>query len=135
MTQRTPLFILTFIACVASSLLALAYVFPEDGVTYEYTFELKFPTIDKLLERAELEYSDISETIAAVNSIANAKDTIALVSEADTIEIDTTDTTELIVQRKWVDIDSMRSAEKYLQPIEFKDGNAQVIYSFFEALE
>lgn len=130
MTQRTPLFILTFIACVASSLLALAYVFPEDSVTYQYTFELKFPTIDKLLERAEPEYKDISETIAAVDSIANAEDTLALDAE-----IDTTDTTELIVQRKWVDVDSMRSAEKYLQPIEFKDGNAQVIYSFFEALE
>ncbi|GAB5538281.1 MAG: hypothetical protein Salg2KO_03840 [Salibacteraceae bacterium] len=108
---------------------------PEDGLTYEYTLELKFPTLDRLLEKREPQYKDISESIDAVDSLAFAEDTALIASVPDTISIDTADTTELQVNRKWVNVDSMRSAEKYLQPIEFKGGDASVLYRFFEALE
>ena len=72
MSNRGPGFILIFILAVATALLAIAWVFPEDGLSIDYSYQIKYPTMERLLGSEEPEYKNISETIMLADSIADA---------------------------------------------------------------
>ncbi|MEZ4721206.1 MAG: hypothetical protein R2813_04940 [Flavobacteriales bacterium] len=148
MTERKPGFILLFSFLLSCSLVGLALVFPEGGVVLPYGMTLRYPTINHLLGEDKVEYADISETINLADALADEEEEISETVIQDTLivlELDTTvasvDTTEVkrpfIPKRKpkKVNVDSLRAAEKYLQPIEFKNNDASVLYKFFAALD
>lgn len=130
MPNRGPGFIFLFLIAVAAVLLLIAWVFPEDGLRIDYSYQIKYPTMDRLLGESEPEYKNISETIMMADSIAEA-----MHQEEAEIVLDTIDTLLTQPKPKWVNVDSMRAAEKYLRPIEFKDDNPISLYSFFKALD
>lgn len=130
MSNRRPSFIFFFLIAVSAVLLAIAYIFPEDGLSIGQVYRVKYPTIDRLLGNATPEYRDINKTILMADSL-----TAVMQNEELEVAIDTTDTVPLLPKLKWVNVDSMRAAEKYLRPIEFADSDASSLYSFFEALD
>jgi len=130
MSNRGPVFILLFLIAVSAGLISIAFVFPEDGLTIDYAYRVKYPTVDRLLGHSEPEYKNISETIMLADSIADA------MHDQETVyEVDTIDSIIEAPQPKWVNVDSMRAAEKHLRPIEFKGDDPSSLYTFFSALD
>lgn len=130
MPNRGPGFIFLFIAAVASILLALAWFYPEDGLILDYHYVVKYPTIHRILGNDEPEYKNIAETIELADSIAEA-----IYVEEESELHDTVDTAPKVRVRKWVNVDSMRAAEKYVRPIEFQNNDPSPLYAFFKALD
>jgi lysophospholipase L1-like esterase len=130
MSNRGPGFILIFILAVATALLAIAWVFPEDGLSIDYSYQIKYPTMERLLGSEEPEYKNISETIMLADSIADA-----MHEEEIELEVDTIDSILEPPKPKWVNLDSMRAAEKYLRLIEFKNNDPSSLYAFFKSLD
>lgn len=130
MTQRGPGFVLVFLLSVAASLVALAAMIPDDGLPISFEYNVKYPTLNELLERKTPEYVDITGAIAIADSLDAVDDEFV-----EDILIDTIDTALLVVRSKRVNVDSMRAAEKYLQPIEFANNDPSSLYPFFEALD
>jgi hypothetical protein len=125
MPNRKPSFIFFFLIAVSAVLLSIAYIFPEDGLSIGHFHRIKFPTLNKLIGDSQPEYTSIDNTILLADSLANA-----LSAELEP-PLDQTET----AKQKWINVDSMRAAEKYLIPIEFADNDASVLYSFFNALD
>ena len=130
MSNRGPGFVFLFIVAVATVLLGLAWIFPEDGLSIDYSYQIKYPTMDRLMGESDPEYKNISETIMLADSIADA-----MHEEEIQMEVDTLDSIAIPPKPKWVNVDSMRAAEKYLRPIEFKNDDPSSLYSFFRAID
>jgi lysophospholipase L1-like esterase len=134
MTERGPGFILAFMLMVTIVLVGLSLIVPQKGVRFALDFELKYPSFDRLVNNESPDYVDIASTIALSDSL----DEVGEISDEE-LEIalgmvDTTDSV-IVIRRKHINVDSMRRAEKYLQPIEFENGDASSLISFFEALD
>lgn len=125
MPNRKPSFIFFFLLAVASVLLITAIIFPENGVNIGF-YHIKYPTLSRILGDAEPEYTDIDKTILLADSLANALQNDELGASLDNAEP---------VPQKWINVDSMRAADKYLIPIEFAENDASVLYPFFKALD
>lgn len=105
--------------------MAIAIIFPEDGLSIGHFYRVKFPTLDKLLGDSEPEYKSIDKTILLADSLASA------LSSALETPLDETEP----AKQKWINVDSMRAADKYLVPIEFAENDTSVLYPFFKALD
>jgi len=130
MSNRRPGFVFLFLAAIASVLLTLSWFFPKEGLGKEGFYQIKYPTIDRLLGNTEPKYKNISKTIRLADSIAKA-----MLQDESVIEADDCDSITEPKKTKWVNVDSMRAAEDYLRPIEFKGDDPTSLYAFFDALD
>jgi lysophospholipase L1-like esterase len=135
MTKRTPAFIFLFISIVVGAFIGLAFLFPDNGVELPYGFRFKYPSIDKLINHEKPVYADVSGAIHMAESISSSIETEVESFIHDVLQDSTEDTSETVPIYQFVNVDSLRAAEKYLQPIQFPQNGAVVLNHFFKALD
>lgn len=131
MTNRSPGFIFFFILSLALCLFAVSFLFPSGKIDLPFGLTFKYPSTRLILGIDKPNYRDISETVILADSI---HESIEMDSGFSVFESQSLDSVQWVNHFKRINVDSLRAAEKYIQPLEFKDGNTAVLYKFFEAL-
>ncbi len=131
MPKRSPWFTFFFMICLAICLVGMSFIFPSGKLELPFGLTLRYPSIDLILGNDRPKYQDISETVVIADSI---QDALALDSGFSLFRADSLDSLEWVSRFRRINIDSLRAAEKYVQPLEFKDGNSDVLLKFFQAL-
>lgn len=115
-----PYKILIFILFVAAFCLALAYLFPKNGIKIGSGFTLNFHwTADELFQKAP-EYADITEIIE--DNIGATTDTINIAPIVEEPKVDTIRANVTILRKK-------------VQPIEYPAGDSSALFTFFTKLD
>ncbi len=119
-----PYQILIFILSVLLLLFILSIFFPKDGIRLGHEVELRFVTLDEILEKDTIQYADISSILeysgVLNDSVMEAEMTVGF--DPDSIPRDTVRANR----------DSLRAR---IHSIEFAGNDPSILYPAFESME
>lgn len=120
-------------------LLAVSFVFPENGIELFDGLKLKFPSAESLISNKKPQYAAIPDVVAKADSASLKALDESNVSVAVTLEKDTVsaDSIKHIATsfKPVIENEPIKKAELNSQRIEFEDNDASVLYNFFRRLE